>query len=90
MGAIDSIVDIVASAVGFDLLGADEVVCSPVPTGRGQVRIAHGICAVPTPGTAELLKSVPLANVPVDFELTTPTGAAIVKTVVSRFGPLRR
>ncbi len=88
VGAIDSIVDIVASAVGFDLLGADEIVCSPVPTGRGQVRIAHGVCAVPTPGTAELLKGVPLTDVPVDFELTTPTGAAILKTIVSRFGPL--
>jgi uncharacterized protein (TIGR00299 family) protein len=88
VGAIDSIVDIVAAAVGFDLLGADEVVSSPVPTGRGQVRIAHGVCSVPTPGTAELLKGIPLADVPIDAELTTPTGAAIVKTLVSRFGPL--
>ena len=55
VGAIDSIVDIVAAAVGFDLLGADEVICSAVPTGRGPVRIAHGVCTVPTPGTAELL-----------------------------------
>ncbi|HEY2250823.1 MAG TPA: nickel pincer cofactor biosynthesis protein LarC, partial [Planctomycetaceae bacterium] len=88
VGAIDSIVDIVAAAVGFDLLGADEIVCSPVPTGRGQVRIAHGVCTVPTPGTAELLQGVPLVDVPVDAELTTPTGAAILKTVVTRFGPL--
>ena len=85
VGAIDSIVDITAAAIGFDLLGIDEIVCSPVPTGRGQVRIAHGVCTVPTPGTAELLKGVPLADVPVDAELTTPTGAAIVKTVVDRF-----
>lgn len=88
VGAIDSIVDIVASAVGFDLLGADEIVSSAVPTGRGQVRIAHGVCTVPTPGTAELLKGIPLADVPVDAELTTPTGAAILKTLVTRFGPL--
>jgi uncharacterized protein (TIGR00299 family) protein len=88
VGAIDSIVDIVAAAVGFDLLGADEIVCSPVPTGRGQVRIAHGVCPVPTPGTAELLKGIPLVDVPVDAELTTPTGAAILKTLVTRFGPL--
>ncbi len=88
VGAIDSIVDIVAAAVGFDLLGADEIVCSPVPTGRGQVRIAHGVCQVPTPGTAELLRGMPLADVPVDAELTTPTGAAILKTLVTRFGPL--
>ena len=88
VGAIDSIVDIVAAAVGFDLLGADEIVSSPVPTGRGQVRIAHGVCTVPTPGTAELLKGMPLVDVPIDAELTTPTGAAILKTLVTRFGPL--
>lgn len=88
VGAIDSIVDIVASAIGFDLLGADEIVSSPVPTGRGKVKIAHGVCAVPTPGTAELLKGVPLVDVPVEAELTTPTGAAILKTIVNRFGPL--
>lgn len=88
VGAIDSIVDIVGAAVGFDLLGADQVVCSRIPTGRGQVSIDHGICTVPTPGTAELLKGIPLIDVPVDSELTTPTGAAIVKTVVDRFGPM--
>lgn len=88
VGAIDSIVDIVGVAVGFDLLGCDQIICSPVPTGRGQVRIDHGICTVPTPGTAELLKGIPLADVPIDAELTTPTGAAIVKTLVDRFGAL--
>ncbi len=88
VGAIDSIVDIVASAIGFDLLGVEEVISSPIPTGRGQVRIAHGVCTVPTPGTAELLKGVPLVDVPVNLELTTPTGAAILKAVVDRFGPI--
>lgn len=88
VGAIDSIVDIVGSAIGFDLLGVDEIVCSPLPTGRGQIRIDHGICTVPAPGTAELLKGIPLVDVPIEAELTTPTGAAIVKTVVDRFGPL--
>ena len=85
VGAIDSIVDIVAAAIGFDLLDVEELYCSRIPTGRGQVKIAHGVCAIPTPGTAELLKGIPLANVPVDAELTTPTGAAIVKTLVSNF-----
>jgi pyridinium-3,5-bisthiocarboxylic acid mononucleotide nickel chelatase len=88
VGAIDSIVDIVGAAVGFDVLGADQVVASRVPTGRGQVLIDHGICTVPTPGTAELLKGIPLVDVPIEAELTTPTGAAILKTVVDRFGPL--
>lgn len=88
VGAIDSIVDIVGAAVGFDVLGADQIVASRIPTGRGQVSIAHGICTVPTPGTAELLKGMPLVDVPIDAELTTPTGAAILKTLVDRFGPL--
>ncbi|MGQ0635685.1 MAG: nickel pincer cofactor biosynthesis protein LarC [Planctomycetaceae bacterium] len=88
VGAIDSIVDVIAAAVGFDLLGAAEITASPVPTGRGEVHIAHGRCALPAPGTAELLKGVPLVDVPVDAELTTPTGAAILRSVVGRFGPL--
>lgn len=88
VGAIDSIVDIVGAAVGFDVLGADQIVASRIPTGRGQVSIAHGICTVPTPGTAELLKGIPLVDVPIEAELTTPTGAAILKTLVDRFGPL--
>lgn len=85
VGAIDSIVDITAAAIGFDLLNADEIVCSPIATGRGFVKIAHGTCAVPTPGTAELLRGIPLADANIEAELTTPTGAAIVKTVVDRF-----
>jgi len=88
VGAIDSIVDIVGAAIGWDLLGADVVMSSPIPPGRGYVHIAHGICPVPTPGTAELLKGLPLADVPVDMELTTPTGAAIVQCFVDRFGAL--
>lgn len=88
VGAIDSIVDIVGAAIGFDLLGVDRIVCGPLPTGRGTVMIDHGLCPVPTPGTAELLKGIPLADVPVDAELTTPTGAAIVKTLADGFGPL--
>ena len=88
VGAIDSIVDIVGAAIGFDLLSVQRVIASPVPTGRGQITIDHGICTVPTPGTAELLKGIPLADVPVEAELTTPTGAAILATVVDQFGPL--
>lgn len=88
VGAIDSIIDIIGAAVGFDLLGADEIVCSPLPTGRGKIKIDHGVCAIPAPGTAELLKGIPLADVPVEGELTTPTGAAIVKVLANRFAAL--
>ncbi len=85
VGAVDSIVDIVGSAVGLDLLGVDRFEASPVPPGRGWVKAAHGRMPLPAPGTAELLRGVPLAESMVDGELTTPTGAAILTTVVERF-----
>ncbi len=88
VGAVDSIADIVGSAIGFDLLGIERVVCSPVPTGRGFVEIAHGRCSIPAPATAELLRGVPLAAIDVEGELTTPTGAAIAAALADDFGPL--
>jgi uncharacterized protein (TIGR00299 family) protein len=88
VGAVDSIVYIVGAAVGLDLLGVERFEASPVPPGRGTVRAAHGRMPLPAPGTAELLKGVPLAESDVEMELTTPTGAAILTTVVDQFGPL--
>lgn len=88
VGAIDSIVDIVGVAIGFDLLKVDRILAGRVPTGRGTVQIAHGACPVPTPGTAELLKGIPLIDVPIEAELTTPTGAAILKVMVEDFEPI--
>lgn len=88
VGAVDSIVDIVGAAVGLDLLGADRIEASPVPPGLGSVRAAHGLMPLPAPGTAELLKGVPLAQSTVELELTTPTGAAILTSIADRFGPL--
>ena len=88
VGAVDSIIDIVGSAVGLDLLGVDRFEASPVPPGKGWIKAAHGRMALPAPATAEILKGVPLAESLVEMELTTPTGAAILTTVVERFGPL--
>ena len=88
VGAADSIADIVGSAVGFDLLGVKRIVASPVPTGSGKIKIAHGECSVPAPATAELLRGIPLAESSIALELTTPTGAAILATMVDSFGPL--
>jgi hypothetical protein len=88
VGAVDSIADIVGAAIGWDLLGVDRIVASPVPTGTGSVTIAHGRCTVPAPATAELLRGVPLVELPISAELTTPTGAAILATLVDSFGPL--
>ncbi len=88
VGAVDSIADIVGAAIGFDLMGIERIVCSPVPTGHGFVEIAHGRCSIPAPATGELLRGVPLAPLDVIGELTTPTGAAIVAALANEFGPL--
>ena len=88
VGAIDSIADIVGAAVGWDLLGAERLIVSPIPTGTGRITIAHGECNIPAPATAELLRGVPIAASAVQAELTTPTGAAIVATLAQGFGPL--
>jgi uncharacterized protein (TIGR00299 family) protein len=85
VGALDSIVDIAGSAIGLDLLGVDRFTSRSVPTGSGMVKCAHGMMPIPTPGTAELLKGVPLANSPIKAELTTPTGAAILTTMVQQW-----
>jgi uncharacterized protein (TIGR00299 family) protein len=88
VGAVDSIVDIVGAAVGLDLLGVDRIEASPLPPGRGSVVAEHGRMPLPTPGTAELLRGIPMAESTADFEQTTPTGAAILATVCESFGPL--
>jgi len=85
VGALDSIADIVGAAVGLDLLNVERFTSSPVAAGSGTVKCAHGIMPVPAPGTAELLKGVPLAPSPVKAELATPTGAAILTAVVSEY-----
>src|SRR5262249_28836531 len=85
VGALDSIADIAGVAIGLDLLGAQRVTSRSVPTGSGMVRCAHGMMPIPAPGTAELLKGVPLAASPIKAELTTPTGAAILATVVQEW-----
>lgn len=88
VGAADAIVDIVCAAAGVQLLGLDDIQCSPIPTGNGTVRCEHGIMPVPAPATARLLIGAPLAGCDEMGELTTPTGAAILTTLASRFGPL--
>jgi len=88
VGAVDSIADIVGAAIGWDLLGVERIVASPIPTGRGFITIAHGRCSIPAPATAELLTGIPLASSDVEAELTTPTGAAIVATLVESYGPV--
>jgi pyridinium-3,5-bisthiocarboxylic acid mononucleotide nickel chelatase len=88
VGAVDSIADIVGCAIAWDLLGAEQVAASAIPTGHGFIEIAHGRCSIPAPATAELLAGIPIAPSTVEAELTTPTGAAIVATLASSFGSL--
>jgi pyridinium-3,5-bisthiocarboxylic acid mononucleotide nickel chelatase len=85
VGAVDAMVDIVCAAVGTEALGVDEIVCSPLNVGGGTVRCAHGTFPVPAPATLELLKDAPVYSSGVQLELVTPTGAAIVRTLVKRF-----
>jgi uncharacterized protein (TIGR00299 family) protein len=88
VGAIDAMVDIVCAAVGTDALGVDEFVCSPLNVGGGTVKCAHGTLPVPAPATLELLKGARVYSSGIQAELVTPTGAAIVKTLVKRFEPM--
>lgn len=88
VGAIDAIVDIVGASLALELLGVDQVRCSPIPTGSGTITCDHGVMPVPAPATAELLKGVPLAACDEVGELTTPTGAAILTTLADSYGPL--
>jgi hypothetical protein len=85
VGALDSIADIAGAAIGLDLLGVEQFTSRSVPTGIGSVQCAHGIMPIPTPATARLLLGVPLAPSTVKFELTTPTGAAILTSVVTEW-----
>src|SRR5580692_896481 len=88
VGAIDAMVDIVCAAVGTDALGVDEFVCSPLNVGGGTVKCAHGTLPVPAPATLELLKGARVYSSGIQAELVTPTGAAIIKTLVKRFEPM--
>lgn len=88
VGAIDSIVDIVGTAIAWNSLDIEQAFASAVPTGTGWIEIAHGRVAVPAPATAELLRDVPIAPCSIPKEMTTPTGAAILRELVRDYGPL--
>jgi uncharacterized protein (TIGR00299 family) protein len=85
VGAVDAMVDIVCAAVGSEALAVDEIICSPLNVGGGMVQCAHGTFPVPAPATVELLKDAPVYSSGVQAELVTPTGAAIVKVLATRF-----
>lgn len=85
VGAVDAMVDIVCAAVGAEALGVDEIICSPLNVGGGTVQCAHGTFPVPAPATVELLTGAPVYSSGLQAELVTPTGAAIVKALATRY-----
>jgi len=88
VGAIDSIVDIASASIGYQFFiekGIEKFFSSPLSVGSGTVKTAHGLMPVPAPATAELLEGVPVTAGPADFELLTPTAAAILTTIVDEF-----
>jgi uncharacterized protein (TIGR00299 family) protein len=88
LGSADTIVDVVGTAVGLDHLRIDHVYASPVATGMGMMRTEHGMLPIPGPAVVELLKGAPLYSQGVPYELTTPTGAAILAATVERWGDI--
>ena len=88
VGGVDSIVDIVGTALCVDFLGLKKVSASKIPTGNGFVNCSHGKLPVPVPATIEILKNIPVVGTDVPFELVTPTGAVIVSTLAESFGKM--
>lgn len=85
VGAVDSIIDIVGAAICLDYLKVDKILASSVQVGGGFVKCAHGIIPVPAPATVEILRNIPIKSDIVQFETTTPTGAAILAANVEKF-----
>jgi len=88
LGAVDTIVDIFGTIIGLAVLGIDRVYASPVNLGSGYVELESNVLPVPAPATAEILKKVPVFSRNIPCELTTPTGAAIIKELASGFGDI--
>ncbi|MBV8462058.1 MAG: nickel pincer cofactor biosynthesis protein LarC [Acidimicrobiales bacterium] len=88
VGGHDAVIDIVGTAAALEVLGVDEVRGSPVATGRGMVRTAHGLLPNPAPAVVALLEGVPVSGRNLRVELTTPTGAAILAALSSGYGPM--
>ena len=86
VGTMDALADVSAVCLLLHKLVPEQIVASPVCMGSGQVRCAHGILPVPTPATAYLLQGIPAYSGDIKTELCTPTGAALLKRFVSRFG----
>ena len=88
VGAVDSIVDIVAACVAMELLGVDRVLCSPIAMGSGTITCEHGTLPAPAPATARLVEGAEVFSPGIDGEATTPTAAAVLTTLAESYGPM--
>ncbi len=88
VGAMDAIIDVVGSCIGFEQLGIERFVCSKIHAGSGFVQMAHGKYPVPPPAVAELLSGIPIYSTDVEGEMITPTGAAIISSLCDSYGAL--
>jgi uncharacterized protein (TIGR00299 family) protein len=88
VGAVDSIIDIVGSVVGIYLLGIEKLFVSRMPVGKGIITSAHGKIPLPSPATIALLEGVPIYDSGQEVEMVTPTGAALITSLCSSFGPM--
>jgi pyridinium-3,5-bisthiocarboxylic acid mononucleotide nickel chelatase len=87
VGAVDSIIDLIASIIGFEYLGIEKIYGMPVPLGTGFTKTEHGMMPVPAPAAIEILDNYPVVHKSSDFEMTTPTGATLLKLLVSEIAP---
>ncbi len=88
VGALDAIVDVVGACIGFEFLGIDTFVSTPLHLGTGTVKCSHGLMPVPVPAVVELTRNVPVVRTEFEGEMTTPTGAAIISTLASSYGSI--
>jgi len=88
VGGVDAIVDVVGTALGLNYLGVKKILASPIPLGKGFVTCSHGKLPVPAPATLGILEGVPVYGTEIPYELVTPTGAAIIRSLAQRFEPI--
>ena len=87
VGAIDSIIDLVGSMIGFEFLGFDKIYHTPIPLGTGFIKTEHGNMPIPSPATIEILKGRSVVRHTSEYEMTTPTGATLIKTISNSLLP---
>ncbi|NPV29404.1 MAG: nickel pincer cofactor biosynthesis protein LarC [Firmicutes bacterium] len=87
LGGLDTLVDLAGTLAGLECLGVQKVIASPLPLGVGKIQTAHGALPLPAPATLNLLQGIPTYGVPLEAELVTPTGAALVAALAEGFGP---